>query len=110
MSEITKVPAGAKKPQDRKPKESDVRLVTVDGHEYTVPTDGVPDDFEFLADLGSMEDGNAARMPSVLKRILGADGYKAAMNNLRDESSGVVSIERGAKFVRDLFEALDPNS
>lgn len=115
MSEVTKVPVKAKRPQDKKPKaEKPVivdgrRIVTVNGHEYSVPEDGVPDDFEFLDDLGEVESGNASRLPAVLKRILGKEGFREAMNNIRGED-GVVSIEDGAALIRDLFEALNPNS
>jgi len=104
-------PASAKKPQDRKPKATDApdhRTVTVAGKDWTVSTEAL-DDFELLDDLGELEDGNAARLPSIMKRLLG-DDYRAALDSIRDENTKRVSIEAGGDFVKAILEGLNPNS
>lgn len=93
-----------KPPQDRLPKAGAPLTATVAGQEWTVDRDAL-DDFELLDDLGEIEDGNAARMPRVLRRLLG-DQYKAALDTIRDPQTGKVGVEAGAQFVRELFEAL----
>ena len=99
-----------KKPQDRKPKApvDGVHEAEVGGRTWRVEAEAM-DDFELLDDLGEVEAGNAARLPRVLRRLLGPEQYKAAMDVLRDPDTGRVGVEAGADFVRDLFEAL-PNS
>lgn len=110
---MTAVPAGTKKPADRKtpaPKPVDgVMTATVDGHEYQVPEDAL-DDFELLDDLNELQRGDGTRLPAVLKRLLGKDGFRAAMDNLRDPETGRVGAEVGAEFVMKIFEVLNPNS
>lgn len=93
-----------KKPQDRKTKADAPLTAEVGGRTWTVERDAM-DDFELLEDLGEVEAGNAARLPRVLRRLLGADQYREAMDHLRDDA-GKVGVEAGANFVRDLFEGL----
>lgn len=93
-----------KSPQDRRPKAGAPLVAHVAGRDWTIDKDAL-DDFELLDDLGEIEAGNAARMPRVLRRLLG-DQYKAALDAIRDEGTGKVGVEAGAQFVRDLFEAL----
>lgn len=95
--------AAPKTPQDRKPKASAHLVASVAGRDWTIDKDAL-DDFELLDDLGEIEAGNAARMPRVLRRLLG-DQYRAALDTLRDDD-GKVRVEVGATFVRELFEAL----
>lgn len=95
--------AAPKTPQDRKPKAGAPLTATVAGKEWVVDRDAL-DDFEMLDDLGEIEAGNAARLPRVLRRLLG-DQYKAALDTLRGDD-GKVRVEAGAQFARDLFEAL----
>lgn len=105
------VPKGAKTPTDRKPKADavpDVKTATAAGRDWTVPT-GALDDFELLDDLGQIEQGNPARLPSVLRRLIG-DQWPAAMDSIRDKDTGRVGVEAGADFVRQIMESLDPNS
>lgn len=104
-------PAGAKKPQDhKKPEPKDGKIVvTVSGHDYTIDAD-VIDDFELLDDLARLEDGAAQLLPSILRRLVGPEGFKAAMEALRDPDSGRVRIEAGAELVGKIIEAAsDPS-
>lgn len=115
MAEITAsttaIPESAKRPADRKAKASKdgSRNVTIRGLEITVSGDAL-DDFELLDDLDALDQGNAARFPSVLRRLIGKDSYKAAMDILRDPDSGRVSVESGATFVSEVLDAVSPNS
>jgi len=106
---MTTPPKGAKAPQDRKPKatENGDRTVTVAGQDWTVPADAL-DDFELLDDLGELENGNATRLPRIMKRLLG-DDYKKALDAIRDDA-GVVRIEPAGEFINELLQGLDPNS
>ncbi len=109
----TVVPNDVKKPTDRQTKATDkpdTFTVNVDGRDWIVTGEAV-DDFELLDDLHAYEDkGDATRLPSILRRLLGDDGYREAMGVLRDEDSGRVSIEAGANFVGNLLGGIDPNS
>lgn len=96
-----------KKPQDRKPKVSDVHTVTVHGETLTVPADAL-DDFELLDDLARVESGEGQRLPSLLRRLLGED-YKRALDLVRDEETGRVPLDAGATLVQDILGALNPN-
>lgn len=100
-------PKGAKKPTDRRSKASSdgSHKVEVNGRAWTVSAEAL-DDFELLDDLGEIETGNAAPMPRVLKRLLGAEQYREALDSLRDPETGRVGVEAGADFVRAVFEEL----
>lgn len=100
-------PTGAKKPTDRQAKADEGRKVTAAGKTWTVSADAM-DDFELLDDLGELEDGNAARLPRIMRRLLG-DDYKAALDALRDEG-GIVRIEAAGEFIGEILKGLDPNS
>lgn len=106
------VPDGAKVPQDHKGKAGsgpDTITATVRGVDFTVPRDAL-DDFELLDDLNALDQrGDATRLPSILRRLLG-DQWRAAMDLLRDERTGRISIESGGQFVSELMEELNPNS
>lgn len=104
------VPATAKKPTDRKPKvdESAPLTATVNGIEFTVDRDAL-DDFELVDDFARMDDGDATRMPSVLRRLVGDEQYRKALDSCRGES-GRVTVEAGTDFVAALLGELDPNS
>lgn len=104
------VPAGAKQPQDRRPAEVDlgkVKEFTIHGVDVSVPLEAL-DDFELLDDISEMEKGDATKMPSVLRRLVG-DSYRELMNKLRDKKTGRVSIEAGGQLVADVLDILDPN-
>lgn len=96
--------AGPKAPQDRKPKAGEPLKAEVNGRTWTVDPDAL-DDFELLDDLGEVEAGNAARMPRVLRKLLGSEQYKAALDSLRDDA-GKVSATAGVEFVGELFKGL----
>lgn len=100
--------ATRKQPQDHKPKADAPRTVTVRGETFTIPADAL-DDFELLGDLGRIQEGEAALLPNVLRRLVGDDGYRRAMDALRGEN-GRVSVSDGAEFVGEILTALDPNS
>lgn len=105
----TDIPVGAKQPTDRKPKAKDdnVIKITVRGIELEVLKDAL-DDFELLDDLNELEQNeNPARLPSVLRRLIGSQ-WKMAMNSLRGEN-GRVSVEDGAEFVGEILEAVSPS-
>ena len=108
----TTVPDGVKQPEDRKPKadpKPETLTAHVRGHDWTVPADAL-DDFELLDDLNALEQrGDVTRLPSVLRRLLG-DQWRDAMEALRDESTGRVTVEAGSEFVMALMGALNPNS
>lgn len=111
-------PANAKGPQDRQPKQEKPKVeevaggkrVTLRGATVTV-LDVAFDDFELLDDLASAQrDKNPAVFPSLLRRLVGDDGYKTALDAIRDGESGRVTLEAGITFVGELFEAINPNS
>ena len=106
------LPDGAKVPQDHKAKATptpEALTATVRGVEWTVPADAL-DDFELLDDLNALEQKNdVTRLPAVLRRLLG-DQWRDAMEAMRDEGTGRVSVEDGAEFVMELMGALNPNS
>lgn len=103
-------PQTAKKPQDHQPKAEAPKdkTITVGGQDWTVAAEAL-DDFELLDDLGRLEDGDAARLPRVMRRLLG-DDYKRALDHLRDPDTGRVPIERAAEFITEIMQGLDPNS
>lgn len=113
MTEKAPVPAGAKKPQDRKPKAEtgDSRHITVRGAEFTVPHDAL-DDFELLDDLTMLQDKeDGTRLPSILRRIVGTDEqHKKALDLIRDPDTGRVTTGAAGDFIGEFIEALDPNS
>lgn len=120
---VTVVPDDVKRPEDHKPpkaaKTADAptvekveggRAVTYRGFTVTVPDEAL-DDFELLGDLREMQDtADATVLPSLLRRLIGAEGYKTAMNGLRDPETGRVSALDGAEYVQLVFGALAPNS
>lgn len=67
------------------------------------------DDFELLDDLRAIDvDKNASRLPSLLRRLVG-DQFGDVMNALRNEQ-GRVQIEPAQLWLKELMEALNPNS
>jgi len=96
--------AAPKTPQDRRPKGSNNFVASVNGCDWTVSPDAL-DDFELLDDLGEVEAGNAARLPRVLRRLLG-DQYRDALEALRDADTGRVRLEPATEFVQAIFEGI----
>lgn len=78
------------------------------GSEWTVAASAL-DDFELLEDLDALDSGNPARLPKVLRRMLGDEQYKRALDALRD-GNGRVSVEKGAEFFTAVMTQANPNS
>ncbi|HEY9467880.1 MAG TPA: hypothetical protein VIR54_32525 [Vicinamibacterales bacterium] len=107
-----------KKPQDHlekvvKPKIEPVdggRKVTLDGVTVTVMDDAL-DDFELLDDLGELQRDKkqAARLPRILRQLVGDDSYHVVMDGLRG-TNGRVSVTAASEWIKKLFEAINPNS
>lgn len=113
----TSVPKNAKRPTDRQAKKptaaeaADSTVITAEllGHTWTVDAEAL-DDFELLDDLAALQhDEDVTRIPSALRRLLGKDDYRRALEALRDDK-GKVRVEPAADFMMALIEALDPNS
>lgn len=102
------VPAKAKKPADRKPKKAATHPVEVGDITIHVDSDAL-DDFELMEDVARMEDGEAHRAAGVLRRILGPEQFKLAMDALRNDA-GRVSTEAALKLTKDVFASFSPNS
>lgn len=106
-----------KKPADHKPKVEKPKVEKVDGgrkvtHRGIVLTieDAAFDDFELMGDLHVLQaEQDPSRLPSLLTRLAGPDGYRAAMSGLRDKDTGRVAIMTASTFLQELFEALNPN-
>lgn len=107
-----------KKPQDHLPKTETPKVETVDGGRAVtlrgirviVPDEAI-DDFELLEDMARMgqEKARQGLFPSVLRRLIGDDGFKDVMTGLRGDN-GRVAIADGMGFIKDLLAALNPNS
>ena len=83
-------------------------VVEIDGQTWTVSSH-VLDDFELLEDLDAIDSGNPARLPKVLRKMLGQEQYAKVMNTLRDEH-GVVRVEKAADFFYAVMTQANPNS
>lgn len=123
----------AKKPQDHKPKKPSVKkvaggkvvtfsdvlerdqsgkVVVVEGKEKALSVtvlDEALDDFELLDEMRALDEGNATKMPAVLRRMVG-DDFKTVMNSLRDPKTGRVTITAARGWIDRLLQALNPNS
>lgn len=113
----------AKQPQDHKPKTEKAKAVEakfeidgreVDGWEVThrgftvkVPREAF-NDFELLDDMASVQDMKPARIPALLRRIVGND-FRIVMDGLRDKTTGRVDITAATVYVKELMEAVYPN-
>lgn len=99
------VPAGAKKPQDHKPKKQDKFDIEFDGEKYTIQAEAVTDDLEVAEYLA--EDRTAIL---ALRQILGAEQYEKFKNSARDKKTGRISAEKGGELIDKIFtEAEDAN-
>lgn len=108
-----------KKPQDHQPKIEKPKVETVDGGKrvtikgvtVTVPDEAI-DDFELVEELSRVQFGSKeerGRLPLILRRLIGDDGYRAVMDDLR-ATNGRVPVQAGFEFIQELFGALNPNS
>lgn len=107
------IPKGAKKPADRLPKAEDPpstdRVVEIGGHEYAIPLEAF-NDFELLDELNQIQQEQGMYLfPSVMRRMLGEDQMKVAMDHLRNPETGRVSIPDGLGFVTELMGEFHPN-
>lgn len=104
-------------PQDRKPSAAEVQKAEALGTTVTVEFEGAEwevtanalNDFELLEDIDAIDSGNPARLPKVLRRMLGEDQYRKALDALRDDA-GVVRVEKGVEFFYAIAAAVNPNS
>lgn len=104
-------------PQDRKPSAAEVQKAEALGTTVTVELEGVEwqvtasalNDFELLEDIDAVDSGNPSRLPKVLRRMLGDDQYRKALDALRDEE-GIVRVEKAAEFFYAIAAAVNPNS
>ena len=104
-------------PQDRKPSAAEAQKAEALGTTVTVELEGVEwqvtasalNDFELLEDIDAVDSGNPARLPKVLRRMLGEDQYPKALDALRDEE-GIVRVEKAAEFFYAIAAAVNPNS
>lgn len=121
-----------RQPQDRKPKQEKPEPVATksvqatferDGrelegfavtlHDVTVhvPTEAI-NDFELMDDLNRLQTGdvrNVTAVASVLRRFIGAEDFKLAMDAVRDPETGRVTIEAGTRFLFDMIRGINPN-
>lgn len=108
-----------KKPEDHKPKTEKPKVeetpagwkITHRGIVLNVDRE-VLDDFELLDDLAELqrsEERGAVRVPSMLRRLAGSEGFKAVVDGLRDPKTGRVAASEAVVFVFQVFEALNPN-
>jgi hypothetical protein len=85
------------------------RRTTIQGITVTIPDEAL-DDFELLDDLRAIDvERNISRFPALLRRLVGND-YKSVMDGLRDKTTGRVGVKSGSLFVKEVLEALNPNS
>lgn len=80
--------------------------VTLSGVTVTV-TDEALNDFEILDELRALGMGHMVALPSLLRRLVGADQGKV-LDALRGEN-GRVTITAGHRFVMTLLGAINPN-
>lgn len=110
VTDSTKIPAGAKKPQDRKKKiviEDGFRVLELRGVEVRIREE-LFDDFELLDEL-SYVDENPGYSARLLRRMVGQVKYGELLNKIRDEDTGRVTVEAGAELLADLLDAATPN-
>lgn len=111
--------AQVKQPQDRQPKDEKPKVVETDAG-WTVTHRGVVleiprealNDFELLDDLAEVQKDpktGSPRVPSILRRLAGQDGFRAVTTALRDPETGRVPVQPALDFVGEVFVALNPN-
>lgn len=108
-----------KKPEDHKQKTEKPKVEEIDGgwrithHGITLTVERETlDDFELLDDLAELQkDGKRgmSHVPSMLRRLAGADGFRAVTEGLRDRKTGRVPASEAVRFVFEVFQALNPN-
>lgn len=110
-------PTAAKKPADRKPPAPAKPKVVRHAHSVDITYRGVTvtitedatNDYELLEDANS---GDAARLPTVLRRLVGDEGHDLVKEACRNPETGRVLLEGEgsiSEYVTELFGALSPS-
>jgi hypothetical protein len=108
-----------KKPEDHKAKSEKPKVVETDSG-WRITHRGITlnverevlDDFELLDDLAELqrsESKGAVRVPSMLRRLAGPEGFRAVADGLRDPKTGRVAASEAVVYVFEVFQALNPN-
>lgn len=106
MAETKK--SGPKKPQDHKPKASEVQTVTIRGVSLEVSPD-IFDDLDLLDALDQVQEGNALRLAGALRAVAG-EKYREVREALRDEETGRIPVKDAMEFFQEVMEKAAPNS
>lgn len=110
-------PTATKRPQDHQPKTVSPKVEKADGGKNVTlrgisvfVADDALNDFELLDDLAQIQTAEgSARMPGMLRRLVGEDGYLAVMTGLRNKDTGRVPVDLAAEFIAEIFAAIAPN-
>lgn len=109
-----KAPATAKKPQDHKPptpkreRVKDGTNVTIGEHTYYVADENL-NDFELVDTMAEAErNRDLSLFPTIYRGLLGKDGYRAALDNIRGDN-GRVSVEAASALLDSILRTLNPN-
>ena len=103
--------ATVKKPQDHKSKDGSV---TVQGIRVTIDKDQVTD-WDVVEGIATLQDDSADESEKlvssvrVMRRLLGGD-YGRVKTELRAANDGKLTAEHMGAFLKEVFEALNPNS
>lgn len=87
------------------------RTVHAHGRDWTIDVQRL-NDFEVLAMMDIIDAGGqraVLKLPTALRAVLGDDQFQSAMDLLRDETTGRVSIEAGLLFTKDILSGIHPN-
>ena len=103
----TTVKAGATKQQQKKGLIVAKKKITAAGIQVTIDTD-VFDDYELLADMADVQDGNPLKAVSLIRRVLG-DKHDEVIAKLRDDN-GRVPIDAVVNMLTDVMTKSAPNS
>ncbi|MDU7623739.1 MAG: hypothetical protein E7J96_06860 [Actinomyces sp.] len=83
------------------------KKITAAGIQVTIDTD-VFDDYELLADMADVQDGNPLKAVSLIRRVLG-DKHDEVIAKLRDDN-GRVPIDAVVNLLTDVMTKSAPNS
>lgn len=89
-----------------------MRTVNVNGIEVAVDAKRMQEDwelFELVCDIQADPEGNSFRIVSLLRELLGDEGYKKVKDALRNDE-GIVTNDAMNGFITDMFASLSPNS
>lgn len=85
-------------------KKPGLKNVEIDGIKVALDKDAL-DDIELIDWMDEVADGNALKVPKILKRILG-DQYKRVYDELRNER-GVVTATKAADFFTKMMGEME---